>query len=36
MATTPTKTKAKRLPKGKRIHARRVKQLARKTGAVPS
>ena len=36
MAATTTKTKAKRLPKGKRIHARRLKQIARKTGAVVS
>ncbi len=35
MVTTATKARAKRLPKGKRIHARRVKQLARRTGAGP-
>ena len=34
MATTTTKTK--RLSKSKRIHARRVKQIARKTGALPA
>lgn len=27
--------KPKRLPKGKRIHARRLKQAARKAGGIP-
>ena len=31
MAANTTKTQAKRLPKGKRIHARRLKQTARKS-----
>ncbi len=31
MADKPSK-KAKRLPKGQRIHKRRLKQIARKTG----
>jgi hypothetical protein len=30
-----TDTKPKRLPKGKRIHKRRLKQVARKTGGTP-
>jgi len=36
MAAKTSETKAKRLPKGKRIHARRLKQIARKTGTVSS
>ena len=36
MATKTSKTKAKRLSKGKRIHARRLKQVAGKTASVPS
>jgi hypothetical protein len=36
MATKTTKKKAKRLSKGKRIHARRLKQIAGKTSAVPT
>jgi hypothetical protein len=36
MATKVNKTQSKRLPKGKRIHARRLKQTARKTVAVTS
>jgi hypothetical protein len=36
MATKTTKTKAKRLSKSKRIHVRRLKQIAGKTAAIPS
>jgi hypothetical protein len=36
MATKTKKAETKRLSKGQRIHARRVKQTARKTGVVSS
>ena len=36
MATKTTKSKAKRLSKSKRIHTRRLKQIAGKTAAIPS
>ncbi len=36
MAAKTRKNKTKRPSKGKRIHARRLKQAARKTGAVTS
>ena len=36
MANKPSKTKPKRLSKGGRIHARRLKQAARKTGVAPN
>jgi hypothetical protein len=36
MASKTGTTKGKRLPKSKRIHARRVKQIANKTGAGPT
>ena len=36
MSTKKIKIPAKRLPKGKRIQARRVKQAARKTGVQAS
>jgi hypothetical protein len=35
MADKTSKTKTKRLPKGQRTHARRVKQAARKTRNTP-
>jgi hypothetical protein len=34
MSKTPNKTRVKRLPKGKRIHVRRMKQEAQQTGTV--
>ena len=36
MPTDTTKTKTKRLSKSKRVHARRVKQIARKAGTTAS
>jgi hypothetical protein len=36
MANKKSKTKTKRLPKGQRIHIRRLKQAARKAGSAYS
>jgi hypothetical protein len=36
MADKTSKTRSKRLPKGQRIHMRRLKQAARKAGAAHS
>ena len=36
MADKASKTRSKRLPKGQRIHMRRLKQAARKAGAAHS